>query len=132
MMLITGVIAAVLLVLNVKYRWSPTSGARALTGMAGVLASFVVIGTLLEGAVHNAAWLRDDPVALWFGIYAAFGAFVFGALGAIPWLIAQALFLHSEPAAGHDSHEVPASADADAWSRTTAGMPIRNAAPRMR
>ena len=57
-----------LVALNVKCGWAPTSGPRAVTGMTGVLASFVVIGTLLEGALHNAAWLRDDPFAVWFGI----------------------------------------------------------------
>ena len=51
----------------------------------------VVIGTLLEGALHNAAWLRDDPFAVWFGIFAAFVAFMLGALGVAPWLIVQAL-----------------------------------------
>ena len=89
--LITGVTVAVLVALNVKCRWAPTSGPRAVTGMTGVLASFVVIGTLLEGALRNAAWLRDDPFAVWFGIFAAFVAFMLGALGVAPWLIAQAL-----------------------------------------
>ena len=89
--LITGVTVAVLVALNVKCGWAPTSGPRAVSGMTGVLASFVVIGTLLEGALHNAAWLRDDPFAVWFGIFAAFVAFLLGALGVAPWLIAQAL-----------------------------------------
>jgi hypothetical protein len=76
--------------LHVKRGWAPTSGAAALTGGTGVLIAFVVIGTLVEGAVHDAAWLRDDPYALWFLIFTAFGCFVVGAAKAAPWFIAQA------------------------------------------
>jgi hypothetical protein len=82
-------LTVVLAALHVKQRWASTSGAAALTGMSAVLVAFVVIGTLIEGGMHNAAWLMDDPGALWFGIFTAFGCFVLGALRAAPWLIAQ-------------------------------------------
>lgn len=91
MTLATVSLALVLMALHVKRGWASTSGAAALTGMTGVLVAFVVIGTLVEGAVHNAAWLRDDPYALWFLIFIAFGCFVVSAAKAAPWLIAQAV-----------------------------------------
>ena len=90
MTLVAVSLMVVLVALHVKQRWASTSGAAALTGMSAVLVAFVVIGTLIEGGVHNAAWLRDDPGALWFGIFTAFGCFVLGAATATPWLIAQA------------------------------------------
>lgn len=91
MTLVFGSVALVLVALNFTWRWSSTSGPAALTGMSGVSLAFVVIGTLIEGALRNAAWLRDDPGALWLGIITAFSCFVLGALKAAPWLIACAV-----------------------------------------
>lgn len=78
-----------LLTLNFTLRWSSTSGGAALTGVSLVFLAFVTIGALIDGVLHNAAWLRDDPGSLWFGIIMAPNFFVLGAIKAAPWLIAN-------------------------------------------
>ncbi|MCV7153457.1 hypothetical protein H7I57_19940 [Mycobacterium pyrenivorans] len=75
----------------VKRRWPSRStlGLGAVVGLSAILFSFVGIGALVEGALHSAAWLRDDEMALWVGILCLWSIFVFGALRAIPWVVAQ-------------------------------------------
>ncbi len=75
----------------VKRRWPSRStlGLGAVVGLSAILFSFAGIGALVEGALHSAAWLRDDEMALWVGILCLWSIFVFGALRAIPWVVAQ-------------------------------------------
>ncbi|MCV7155692.1 hypothetical protein H7I57_31950 [Mycobacterium pyrenivorans] len=75
----------------VKRRWPSrsTQGLGAVVGLSAILFTFVGIGALVEGALHGAAWLRDDEMALWTGMLCLWGIFVFGALRAIPWVVAQ-------------------------------------------
>lgn len=75
----------------VKRRWPSrgTLGLEAVVGLSSILFVFVGIGALIEGALHRAAWLRDDEMALWVGILCLWSIFVFGALRAIPWVVAQ-------------------------------------------
>lgn len=82
-----GLVALVLAALNVTLHWSSDSGAAALTGGSGVLLAFVVLGTLIENIVRNAAWVREDPGQLWLGIFTAFVCFTLGVLKAAPWVI---------------------------------------------
>ena len=75
----------------VKRRWpsSSTLGLGAVVGLSAILFAFVGIGALVEGALHSAAWLRDDEMALRVGILCIWSIFVFGAIRAIPWVVAQ-------------------------------------------
>ena len=75
----------------VKRRWPSRStlGLGAVVGLSAILFAFVGIGALVEGALHSAAWLRDDEMALWVGVLCLWSIFVFGALRAIPWVAAQ-------------------------------------------
>ena len=75
----------------VKRRWPSRStlGLGAVVGLSAILFAFVGIGALVEGALHRAAWLRDDEMALWVGVLCLWSIFVFGALRAIPWVAAQ-------------------------------------------
>ena len=75
----------------VKRRWPSRStlGLGAVVGLSAILFAFVGIGALVEGALHRAAWLRDDEMALWVGVLCLWSIFVFGALRAIPWVVAQ-------------------------------------------
>ncbi|MFB1298727.1 hypothetical protein ACAG24_024780 [Mycobacterium sp. pW049] len=75
----------------VKRRWPSRSslGLGALVGLSAILSAFVSIGVLVEGALHDAVWLRDDAMALWTGILCICGIFVYGAARAIPWVSAQ-------------------------------------------
>lgn len=75
----------------VKRRWPSSSGLGlgAVVGLSAILFAFVGIGALVEGALYGAAWLRDDAMALWTGILCIWGIFVFGAVRAIPWVVAQ-------------------------------------------
>lgn len=74
-----------------KRRWPSRSslGLGAVVGLSAILLAFVGIGTLVEGALRDAAWLRDDELALWSGILCIWAVFVLGALRAIPWVLAQ-------------------------------------------
>jgi len=75
----------------VKRRWPSRSslGLGAVVGLSAILFAFVGIGALVEGALRGAAWLRDDEMALWIGILFIWAIFVFGAVRAIPWVVAQ-------------------------------------------
>ena len=75
----------------VKRRWPSRStlGLGAVVGLSAILFAFVGIGALIEGALHGAAWLRDDEMALGTGILCLFAIFVLGVLRAMPWAIAQ-------------------------------------------
>lgn len=75
----------------VKRRWPSRStlGLGAVVGLSAILFAFVGIGALVEGALYSAAWLRDDELALWVGILCIWSIFVFGAIRAIPWVVAQ-------------------------------------------
>ncbi|GEM_PF-2049973 len=74
-----------------KRRWPSRNGLGlgALVGLSAILFAFVGIGALIEGALHGAAWLRDDEMALGTGILCLFAIFVLGVLRAMPWAIAQ-------------------------------------------
>lgn len=74
-----------------KRRWPSRSrlGLGAVVGLSAILFAFAGIGALIEGALHGAAWLRDDEMALWTGILCIFAIFVLGVLRAMPWVLAQ-------------------------------------------
>lgn len=89
--LVCGLVAMVLATLNVTLHWSSDSGAAALTGGSGVLLAFVVLGTLIEDFMRNAAWVREDLGQLWFGVFTAFVCFTLGVLKAAPWVVSGVL-----------------------------------------
>lgn len=74
-------IASALLGAHGRKRWAPTSDAAALTSLTSILAAFLVIGTIVDCALHKPEWL--DPLGLWSSILTALTLTTLGIIAVI-------------------------------------------------
>lgn len=86
--LVAVVAAAALLGTHQKRQWPASSGASALTSLVSLFAAFLVIGSILDCALHKPEWLEN--LGLWSAIFTAFTLTICGIIVGVPWVVAHA------------------------------------------